>query len=80
MDKAMALGEIPVTLPYKKREGLEALKKNYASNKDTINQLPGSIISFYQKNYPDLDSKRSEDINQAAQQFLRCTTETCFRS
>jgi len=54
MDKAMALNEIPVTLPHIKKKGLKALKENYPSSKDASDQLPASIISFYQKNYPDL--------------------------
>jgi hypothetical protein len=68
--KAMGLGEIPVTLPYIKKKGLEALKENYSSSKDAADRLPGSIISFYQKTFPDLYDKRSQDINQAAQAVL----------
>jgi hypothetical protein len=78
MDKAMALGEIPVTLPHIKKKGLEALKENYSSSKDATDQLPGSIISFYQKNYPDLYGKRSQDINQAAQAILAIYNRNVF--
>ena len=78
MGKAMALGEIPVTLPYMKRKSLEALKENYSSSKDATDQLPGSIISFYQKNYPDVYGKRSQDINQAAQAILAIYNRNMF--
>ena len=78
MDKAMTLGEIPVTLPYIKKRGLEALKENYASGKDANEQLPASIVSFYQKNYPDVYGKRSQDVNQAAQAILAVYNRNVF--
>jgi hypothetical protein len=78
MDKAMALGEIPVTLPYIKKKGLEALKENYASGKDANERLPASIVSFYQKSYPDVYGKRSQDINQAAQAILALYNRNVF--
>ena len=78
MDKAMALGEIPVTLPYIKKKGLEALKENYPSSKEASEQLPASIISFYQKNYPDVYGKRAQDIHQAAQAILAIYNRNVF--
>ena len=80
MGKAMALGEIPVTLPYMKRKSLEALKENYSSSKVATDQLPGSIISFYQKNYPDVYGKRSQILIKRPKHLLRSTTAICFRT
>jgi hypothetical protein len=78
LDKAMALGEIPVTLPYIKKTGLAALKENYPSNEEASKQLPASIVGFYQKNYPDVYGKRSQDINQAAQAILAIYNRNVF--
>lgn len=78
MDKAMALGDIPVTLPFIKKAGVEALKVNYSSNKEASEQLPASIISNYQKNYPDVYGKRSQDVNQAAQAILAIYNRNVF--
>jgi hypothetical protein len=78
MDKAMALGDIPVTLPYIKKKGVEALKANYTSNQEANDKLPGSIISFYRQNYPDLYAKRSQDISQAAQAVLAIYNRNVF--
>jgi nitrate/TMAO reductase-like tetraheme cytochrome c subunit len=69
-DKALALGEIPVTLPYIKKEALQALKAHYSTTKEAIDKLPRSIVGFYQNNYPDLYAKRSRDIDQAGQAVL----------
>jgi hypothetical protein len=78
LDRAMALGEIPVTLPYIKKQGLEALKENYPSSKDANEKLPASIVSFYEKSYPDVYGKRSQDINQAAQSILAIYNRNVF--
>lgn len=70
MDKALALGEIPVTLPYIKKKGVEVLKADYSTSKEAADKLPRDLVSFYQGNYPDLYAKRSQDIHQAAQAIL----------
>lgn len=78
MDKALALGDIAVTLPYVKKKGMEALKASYNSNEEATDKLPGAIIGFYQQNYPDLYTKRSQDINQAAQAVLAIYNRNVF--
>jgi nitrate/TMAO reductase-like tetraheme cytochrome c subunit len=70
VDKALALGEIAVTLPYIKKKGVEVLKANYSTSKEAADQLPRALVTFYQQNYPDLYAKRSQDIHQAAQAVL----------
>jgi hypothetical protein len=78
MDKALALGDIAVTLPYIKKKGVAVLKESYNSNKEASEKLPESIIHFYQQNYPDLYAKRSQDINQAAQAVLAIYNRNVF--
>jgi hypothetical protein len=70
MDKALALGDIAVTLPYIKKKGLELLKANYTSSKEAADKLPRALVSYYQHDYPDLYAKRSQDIDQAGQAVL----------
>ena len=80
MDKAMALGDIPVTLPYIKKKGVEALKANYGSREEAAEKLPRSIVDFYRENYPDLYGRRSSDIAQAAQEVLAIFNRNVFPS
>jgi hypothetical protein len=70
MDKALAQGDIAVTLPYVKKKGVEVLKANYATSNEAADKLPRAVVGFYQSNYPDLYAKRSQDIQQAAQAVL----------
>jgi NapC/NirT cytochrome c family, N-terminal region len=78
MDKAMALGDLPVTLPYLKKKGLELLKAEYRTSQQASEKLPVSLVSFYQQNYPDLYAKRSEDIQQASKAVLAIYNRNVF--
>jgi hypothetical protein len=78
MDRAMALGDLPVTLPYLKKKGLELLKAEYRTSQEASEKLPVSLVSFYQQNYPDLYAKRSEDIQQASKAVLAIYNRNVF--
>jgi NapC/NirT cytochrome c family, N-terminal region len=78
LDKAMALGDLPVTLPYLKKKGLELLKAEYRTSQEASEKLPVSLVSFYQQSYPDLYAKRSEDIQQAGQAVLAIYNRNVF--
>jgi hypothetical protein len=78
MDKALALGDIAVTLPYIKEKGVEVLKANYNTSKEAADKLPDAIINFYKQNYPDLYAKRSRDVNQAVQAVLAIYNRNVF--
>jgi hypothetical protein len=78
MDKALALGDIAVTLPYIKKKGVELLKTNYNSSQEAADKLPRELVAFYQQNYPDLYAKRSQDINQAGQAILAIYNRNVF--
>lgn len=77
-DKALALGEIPVTLPFIKKKALEVLKATYPTSKEANEKIPAALISFYQQNYPDLYAKRSPDIAQAARGVLAIYNRNVF--
>ena len=78
MDKALALGDIPVTLPYIKKKALELLKVDYATSADAAAKLPVGLASFYQQNYPDLYTHRSDDIRQAGRAVLAIYNRNVF--
>jgi hypothetical protein len=78
MDRALLLGEIAVTLPFIKKEGVELLKTNYSSNKEASEKLPAALISFYQQKYPDVYAKRAVDVQGAAQAVLAIYNRNVF--
>ena len=62
LDEAMALGSLPVTLPYIKKKSLELLKTAYSSNEEAAQKIPAALAAFYQQNYPAIYSARTADI------------------
>ena len=78
MDKALALGDLPVTLPFIKKKGVELLKADYLTSKDAADKLPEALVSFYQQNYPDLYGRRTQDIRQAGQALLAIYNRNVF--
>src|SRR5262249_54863313 len=78
MDKALALGDIPITLPFIKKKSVELLKANYATSKEAAVKLPTALVSFYKQDYPDLYGKRTEDIHQAARAVLAIYNRNVF--
>jgi formate-dependent nitrite reductase cytochrome c552 subunit len=78
MDKALALGDIAVTLPFIKKKSVEFLKANYATSEEAADKLPRALVNFYQQNYAKLYTERSQDINQAAQTVLAIYNRNVF--
>lgn len=70
IDKALALGDIPVTLPFVKKKSVELLKADYHTSKDAADGLPAALLAFYQQNYPDVYARRTQDIRDAGQAVL----------
>ena len=78
MDKALAFGEIPVSLPYIKKQGVELLKAQYTTRDDATAQLPAALSSFYQQHYPEIYAKRTDDIQRAARAVLAIYERNVF--
>jgi hypothetical protein len=78
MDKALAAGDISVSLPYIKKEGVELLKASYATNEEANSKLPAALLSFYQEKYPDVYAQRAQVINQAGEAILAIYNRNVF--
>jgi uncharacterized protein YneF (UPF0154 family) len=78
MDKALALGDIPATLPFIKKKSVELLKADYHTSKDAADRLPATLLAFYQQTYPDLYARRTQDIRDAGQAVLAIYKRNVF--
>jgi hypothetical protein len=78
MDKALAHGDIAVSLPYIKKRGMEVLKADYQTREEATGKLPAAVVSFYQQNYPGLYAARSQDIGEASQAILAIYNRNVF--
>jgi hypothetical protein len=78
MDKALARGDIAITLPYIKKKAVEVMKVGYQTREEAAAKLPGAIVGFYQQDYADLYATRSQDIIQAGQAILEIYNRNVF--
>ena len=78
MDTALVLGEIPTTLPYIKKKGVELLQAKYNSNREAMEQLPQALATFYQQRYPEIYAQRARDIQKAAQAVVAIYNRNVF--
>jgi hypothetical protein len=78
MDKALAFGDIPASLPFVKKKGVELLKVEYRTQKDAAEQLPANLSAFYQQNYPEVYARRTPEIRQAGQTILAIYNRNVF--
>jgi hypothetical protein len=78
MDKAMARGEIAVTLPFIKKKSLELLQATYNSQAEAEDKIPAAIVNFYRQSYPEIYQRRSRDIEEAAQSVLAIYNRNVF--
>jgi hypothetical protein len=78
MDKAMAFGEISVTLPFVRKKGVELLKTDYGSSKEAADKIPAALTAFYQQNYPELYRQRTQDIFQTGKAVLAIYNRNVF--
>jgi len=78
MDKALSLGQLPVTLPFIKKKGLELLKADYRTRKEAADKIPAAFVSYYQQDYPDVYARRAEDIRLAGQAVLAIYNRNVF--
>jgi hypothetical protein len=65
VDSAFALGEIPVSLPYLKKQAVQILNVSYASNAEASVKIPAALVAYYQQNHSSLFSQRSREIQKA---------------
>jgi hypothetical protein len=78
IDKALAFGDIPVTLPFVRKKAVELLKTNYPTRAAAATELRETFVDFYKQSYPDLYRKRAEDIDQAADAILAIYDRNVF--
>lgn len=65
IDKSIALGKIPATLPGIKQVAMTALYKTYSTKDSAFMAIKDEVFGHYQSNYPDLLTSRKMEIEKA---------------
>ena len=67
VNRAMASGDIPATLPFVKKTALGLLKADYPSQEEGVRKIVEGLRNYYRVSHPALFTQRSADIEHAAQ-------------
>lgn len=78
VNRAMAGGRIPVSLPYIRKKSVEALRTTYASNQEASQKIPAVISDFYRQEHPAMYQSRQADIEKAAGTLVAIYNENVF--
>jgi hypothetical protein len=69
VDRAMADSSISPSLPFAKKQGVELLKKEYASRDTAATAIPAAFAQYYQRSYPAVTAGNKAEIERAGGQL-----------
>jgi len=78
MDEAISAGAISPSLPYIKKQGTEALRRDYRSRAEAAKQIPAALDAYYRQNYPDIYLHQHALVRQAGDAALRIYDRNVF--
>ena len=78
VDAALARGEIPQSLPFARRESVEALKVAYPTRADAERDIATRIRLFYGQNYASLVPSHGSQIDQTVRAAQRLYARNVF--
>ena len=78
VNRAMALGRIPVSLPFIKKKAMETLQVKYASSAEAGQKIPAAIRDYYRQEQSATYQSRPGDVEAAANALLAIYDENVF--
>jgi len=78
VNRAMALGTIPVSLPFIRKKGVEVLRTTYASSAEAALKIPAAITDFYRQEHSATYQSRPKEVELAANSVLALYNENVF--
>ena len=71
LDGSFATGRLDASLPYLKRQAVEALSKAYKTEEEAVKAIHTDLDGFYRTNYSSLYGQRADAINTAVSETQR---------
>ncbi len=78
LDRKLAEGLIPQSLPYIKRQGLELISAEYATTDLARDAISNGLRGWYQEHYPQLIKEQPQIIDRAVAGVVAAYTENVF--
>jgi len=67
VDRALAAGTIPPSLPFVKSISVDALSRNYPNEQAAHAGLKSDILAFYAEKYPEISKNRAPEIDKTVE-------------
>ena len=71
VDQSFTAGRLDPSLPYLKRQTVEALNKPYATEDEAVRTIAASLDGFYRSNYSALYTQKPDAVKQAVSETQR---------
>jgi nitrate/TMAO reductase-like tetraheme cytochrome c subunit len=71
VDQSFVAGRLDTSLPYLKRQTIEALSKQYGTTDEALASIASGLDSFYRTNYPDVYAQKRDSIKGAVGETQR---------
>ncbi len=71
VNDSLVAERLDVSLPYLKRQAVELLTRQYATNGEAMKAISDGLTEFYQKNYPDVYSQKGNSVKAAITEVQR---------
>ncbi len=78
LNRALAFGAVPASLPFIKKQGLAVLQTTYASTAEAAQKIPAAIEAYYRQTYPQVYAQRTADVAKAGQGILDIYNRNVF--
>lgn len=78
VDRRLASGEIPATLPFVRREAVAAVKEKYDSHEAASAAIAQRLLDFYTRQFPEIQSTRRPEIDRAIAGAQRAYSRNIF--
>jgi len=78
VNRAMALGKIPVSLPFIRKKAVEILKAEYTSSEDAVVKIPAAVHDYYRQSHQAIYQSQAANIDTAAAAILNIYNENVF--
>ena len=78
LDRKLFRGDIPLSLPFIKKVGIEAVEKKYASQEEAKIEINRFIRAWYEEHYPELLARQGNLVDQAAEGVFAAYSENVF--
>jgi len=78
LDLKLNHGDIPLELPYIKKQGLAVISKDYKSSEEAKNNIATELRAWYLQNYPDVVKNNMELLDKAIAGVQAAYAENVF--